>query len=194
MKYFTDAWYASKKPCKTSQEYYDYMAKNYKYYPEWFKKYDVVKNGIFLFHDSLIDEMNYDGNDIVLKMVGITQSPKEKDCYPYNRSFELIFKNAQVVESPNIVGGQDVLAEELYCSSEGVELHMLLTDDDINCTMNLTLRCSELFINFESYPFIFCLKMRFFHFINSLQKRNRIKKRRKQELQNDKGHSKTGDG
>lgn len=178
MKYFTGEWYSSRKPCKTSDEYYSYIENNYEYYPEWFKKYDVVNSGIFLFHDSLIEELWLHDNDIIISMVGIADSGNGKRDF-YNESFELILKDAQTIELPDIVEGRDVIAEELYCSSDGTELHMLLTDDDIDYTMNLTLKCSEIQLKFETVPISFQLKMKFYDFINSFKKRNRIKNKAK---------------
>lgn len=176
MKYFTEKWYKSKENINAN-EYYDYMRSNYAYYPQWFRAYNVVDSGSFLFHDAMIDEIVYSKNDIVINLVGHLNPPDEKFNYPYGRSFSLILSEAEFAQKPDVADAMDVVAEELYCSADGCELHMLLIDDESFELCNLTAKCKSIAIEYEKISFMFYVKFKFIELFNNLKKENRRKKK-----------------
>lgn len=165
MKFFTSDWYKSKKPCENSQIYYSYISENYDYYPQWYKDFNCIVTGQFVFHDSMICNKFWKDNDLYLELLGIVPDSK--------KSFHLIFEDANIVEEPDVVEGMDIVSEELYCSSDCSELHFLLFDDENCSTSNFTVKCKNIQLVYIKEPKLDLLLSFFTNFFNYFKKRNR---------------------
>lgn len=165
MKFFTSDWYKSKKTCENSQIYYSYMSENYDYYPQWYKDFNSIVTGQFVFHDTMICNKFWKDNSLYLELLGIVLDNK--------KSFHLIFEDANIVEEPDMVEGMDIVAEELYCSSSDSELHFLLFDDESCRTSNFTVKCKNIQLVYIKEPKLDLLASLFTDFFNYFKKRNR---------------------
>lgn len=165
MNFFTSDWYKNKKVCENSQIYYSYMSENYDYYPQWYKDFNCIATGQFVFHDSMICNKFWKDNNLYLELLGIALDNK--------KSLHLIFEEAEIVEEPVMVEGMDIVSEELYCSSNESEMHFLLFDDENCITTNFTVKCKNIQLVYIKEPKLDLLISLFTDFFSYFKKRNR---------------------
>lgn len=70
-----------------------------------------------------------------------------------NSHHKMIFKDAEVLERPREIEGKYILDNELYCSKDFTELHLLLQDNDTTYSRNLTIKCKEILLQKKKFLF-----------------------------------------
>lgn len=143
MKYFNRDWYNEK-----YFAYYDFMERNYEYYPKWFREYDPAGNRLFLFRNSSIYMSQIEDANISIEMTGIE--------YMVFKGYKLIFENVKEYRFPDDINDgnvcYDVVSEELYCDETGMELYFLLIDDEGRLNEDFHIKCEKIGIIFEKNP------------------------------------------
>lgn len=140
MKYFNKEWFEEKyKP------YFDFMEKNYEFYPKWFRDYDIARKREFLFKDAMLSDVTIDDDKIVLEMVGID--------YMLFKPYYLVCENVKKYHFPDDVkdAGYDIVAEELYCDENGMDLNFLLYDEG-ETNEDFHIECDRIGIQYIKNP------------------------------------------
>ena len=144
MKYYTKDYYPENNP--NSFLYYQYIKDNYNYYPRWFKKYDVLNSGRFIFHDSQITSYEKTDSRFILHCKGFD--------YINDMPFSIVFNNPTIIELPLHIEDCWILAEELYCDENGMEFHFLIEDGEGKSKEHLTVACSNVLLKYNHFKFL----------------------------------------
>ncbi len=144
MKYFTKDYYPNENP--NSYLYYKYIEQNFRYYPRWFVKYDVLNNGRFIFHDSQIINYKNTNKGFVINCRGLD--------YINDMPFSIIIKQPKIIELPDNINNHWILAEELYCSENSMELHFLIEDGCENNKGYLTIAGTSILFEYSKAKFV----------------------------------------
>lgn len=170
MKYFTKEWYINKQQGINEREYYQYIEDNYEYYPNWFKEFNIVETGAFIFHDALICDVVEENNKLIINMIGIANKG--------NIEYNLILEDTKKIETPERVCDTYIIAEEIYCSKEKSEIHFLLLYDlEPFSPMNFTVEFKRACIEYVKEPLLLRFKLFVADFYRYFSKESRAKRK-----------------